>query len=114
MGGWIQRVAVTGTSMVPALQPGDRLLVRRTRYLRVGDLVVIRDPRQPAREVVKRVHAVARDAGVDVRGDAPGASTDSRSFGTVPWALVVGRVWYRYAPAERAGPVRSSSRSASP
>lgn len=48
---------VTGTSMLPALAPGDRLLVLPVPAgrLRRGDVVVVRDPRVTGRETVKRV-----------------------------------------------------------
>jgi hypothetical protein len=52
--------------------------------------------------LVKRVAALT-PGGVDVRGDHPAASTDSRTFGPVPPALMVGPVLYRYWPRERAG-----------
>lgn len=100
------RVEVAGTSMAPALAPGDRLVVRRRpRRLAVGALVVVADPRDPGRLVVKRVAALGA-GGVTVLGDNPAASTDSRTFGPLPRAAVRGRVVYRYAPADRAGPVR--------
>ena len=102
----VRRVAVEGDSMRPALEPGDRVLALRTRgryRVRPGQLVVVRDPRQPARLLVKRAAAAGTD-GVVVLGDNPAASTDSRAFG--PVAQVWGRVIYRYAPAERAGRLR--------
>lgn len=48
---------VTGGSMEPTLSPGDRLLVRPVGPVppRRGDVVVVRDPRQPDRATVKRV-----------------------------------------------------------
>ena len=91
--------------MEPTLAPGDRLLVTRATHLQAGDVVAARDPRDHHRVVVKRVSAVVDD-GVVLRGDNPGASTDSRNFGAVPRRAVVGRVVRRYAPAWRAGPVR--------
>lgn len=108
-----ERFVVQGTSMAPALAPGDRLLVRRRpRRLAirargvgargVGALVVVADPRDPRRLVVKRVAAIGED-GVTVLGDNPEASTDSRTYGPVPRAALRGRVVYRYAPAGRAG-----------
>jgi nickel-type superoxide dismutase maturation protease len=98
-------VEVAGTSMLPTLQPGDRLLVRRGRRARPGDLVVLPDPRDAARVLVKRVRAT-RTHGVEVAGDNLGASTDSRTFGVVPRSSVLGRAVYRYAPADRAGRLR--------
>jgi nickel-type superoxide dismutase maturation protease len=98
------RVVVEGRSMEPTLAPGDRLLVARARRPRPGDLVAVRDPRQPQRLLVKRV--VSAEGGrLVLRGDNDAASTDSRSFGPVPGRLVRGRVLRRYAPASRRGRV---------
>lgn len=97
----LDRVTVEGASMLPVLQPGDRLVVLPSRP-QPGALVVLADPRTPSRTLVKRVHAVDGD-GVEVRGDNPLHSTDSRTFGPVPPFLVHGRPVYRYAPAARAG-----------
>ena len=91
--------------MSPTLEDGDRLLVWRTTRARPGDLVVVRNPGAVTLEVVKRVTAVSAD-GLLVEGDNPAASTDSRSWGPVPWSLLVGRVHLRYAPDQRAGRVR--------
>ena len=95
-----RRVAVTGRSMHPLLQPGDHLLVVVTGRPRVGDVVVVRSP--AGTEVVKRLTAIT-PAGVEVRGDNPTASTDSRAWGLLPTAALHGRVVYRYAPPGRAG-----------
>jgi signal peptidase I len=89
--------------MAPALLAGDRLLVVRLPP-RVGDVVALRDPRAPARLIVKRVVGVG-DA-ITVLGDNADASTDSRSFGPVPPDSIVGRAVYRYAPTARAGRLR--------
>jgi len=111
--GRCDRVVVAGSSMAPGLLPGDRLLVWRNGRVRPGDLVVVRDPRGTSRTVVKRVAAVG-DAGVDVRGDNPAASTDSRTWGTVAWGLVVGRPVYRYHPPPRVGWLDTWRRSPRP
>ncbi len=100
-----RRVEVVGHSMEPTLTPGDRLLVVRLGAPRPGDVVAVTDPRRPDRLLVKRVVAVLGGE-VVVRGDRPDHSTDSRSFGPVPRSSVIGRVVRRYAPADRAGPVR--------
>lgn len=94
--GVLRRVRVVGDSMRPTLAPGDRVLaLRRWRRLRAGDIVLVRDPREPTRWIVKR--CVAMDAGtVTLRGDNESASTDSRAFGPVRatdvrWLVLAGR-----------------------
>jgi nickel-type superoxide dismutase maturation protease len=94
--------------MSPALRAGDRLLVEartyRRRLPRLGEVVVAVDPREPTRELVKRVTAVDPERRlIEVGGDAPDASTDSRVFGPIPAALVRWRVVGRYWPRPRFG-----------
>ena len=103
----VRRLRIDGDSMRPTLLPGDRVVAlavarRRRPRLAPATLVVVRDPRAPQRLMIKRLVA-ADDDGAVVHGDNPEASTDSRRFGRVPWDLVVGRVVYRYSPADRAG-----------
>lgn len=77
-------VRVHGPSMMPTFRPGDLLLTlpARWRPLRPGTVVVLRDPADATHLIVKRVASV--DGGrVDVRGDNPDASTDSRHWGPV-------------------------------
>jgi nickel-type superoxide dismutase maturation protease len=97
-------VEVHGGSMRPTLVPGDRLIVERWTFTRrsprVGELVLASDPREPDRELVKRVAAVHGDA-VELRGDARGASTDSRTFGGLPVERIRWRVAGRYWPPRR-------------
>lgn len=137
---------VTGTSMAPRLLPGDRVAVVpvAARRLRRGDVVVVRDPRQPARQTVKRVVGLPGErvelttdgllvddraylepyastlppATTSVRppthgwsvppghlvvlGDLRTASTDSRHYGTIALANLVGRVLLRVRPPGRA------------
>jgi nickel-type superoxide dismutase maturation protease len=97
------RREVEGPSMLPTLQPGDRLLLRRRRrsgHLAPGTLVAFVDPRPgEARLVVKRVVDVEGDA-VRVLGDNPAASTDSRTYGPVPKGAIPWVVLRRYARAQ--------------
>jgi nickel-type superoxide dismutase maturation protease len=96
----IRRVEVVGDSMRPGLEPGDRLLVIRTNDIRIGDLVALVDPRAAERLVIKRVATCSRLT-LTVLGDNPGASTDSRTFGSVTRRALRGRAIYRYFPADR-------------
>ncbi len=95
--------------MAPTIRAGDWLLVDPSAYLRrsprPGQLVVAVDPRDPARELVKRVSAVDLDGRLLLAGDARGASTDSRTFGAVDPTAVRGRPWFRVKPLTRLGRV---------
>jgi signal peptidase I len=102
-------VTVTGVSMVPALAPGDRVLVRRHRRapVHVGDILVFYEPH--GQRAIKRVAALAGDVVPGsvrpVTGDAevvpPGMlvllgdgvrSGDSRQWGFIPASHAVGLV----------------------
>lgn len=106
---WGARIAVEGRSMTPTLAPGDWLLADPEAYVEAppaaGDLVLIPDPRQTSRLLVKRVSDVRGDD-LFLAGDAPDESTDSRAFGSVTADAVEGRPWFRYWPLRRAGRVR--------
>lgn len=120
------RVRVEEVSMVPAIEPGDWLLVDPTtsRWPRRGSVVVFHEPESGVL-AIKRVAArpggrVAFAGGYLVMGpdeawltaDATTAATvgagygppvDSTRFGPVPLELLVGRVWLRYGPIARIG-----------
>ena len=98
----LRRFHVSDTSMQPALQPGDHVVVVTWLRPRIGDIVVLRDPEWSLTYTVKRVASVT-PAGLDVRGDNVNVSRDSRHFGTVPRRLVIGRVVYRYRPGQVGG-----------
>ena len=93
----LARFVVADTSMQPALQPGERVLVWRWTRLRAGDIVVLRDPDRPHQYLVKRLGNRAKNGAYEVHGDNPNVSRDSRHFGAVPRTLLVGRVIYTYA-----------------
>jgi nickel-type superoxide dismutase maturation protease len=96
--------------MTPTLSAGDWLLVDPTAFAdrppSVGELVLVPDPGDARRLLVKRVAEVLPGGAVDVRGDAPEASTDSRSFGAIDSAMIQGRPWFRYWPIRRVGRIR--------
>ena len=113
----VDLVEVEGHSMAPTLEPGDCLLVEavtyRARRPRVGDVVLADDPRLPSRELIKRIAAVDPAAGSALLvGDAPDASTDSRTFGVIPLDAIRWRAVGRYWPAARASLMKSSAAAA--
>ncbi len=98
---------VNEASMAPALRDGDAILVRRTRRVRPGDVVVCRFPGHDlpgagglfVKRAVRRV-----EGGWWVEGDNAELSADSRRYGP---AEVVGRVLLRWWPRlSRVPPVR--------
>jgi nickel-type superoxide dismutase maturation protease len=100
--GRFMRYRVIGPSMVPALAPGDWVIADRRAYRsrppEPGHVVAARDPRDPARVLVKRVIRAEPDGRFWLEGDNPAESTDSRVFGPVARRLVFARVVFRYWP----------------
>ncbi len=97
-----ERYAVEGSSMAPTLRANDWIVVDRHAYSRAmarpGHVVLALDPRDPSREIVKRVVRVTLHNEAWLEGDDPTASTDSREYGPVPRTLILGRVKWRYWP----------------
>ncbi|TAN24126.1 MAG: nickel-type superoxide dismutase maturation protease, partial [Actinomycetota bacterium] len=99
---------VTGISMVPTLNPGDRLVVRRIKHpsaALIGRIVVAKDPWGNGNLVIKRLAGLDGDSFI-LLGDNSDASTDSRSLGSFPSVSLMGRVVYRYFPLSEAGRLR--------
>ncbi|MEX1172033.1 MAG: S26 family signal peptidase [Chloroflexota bacterium] len=120
------RLAIRQASMEPTLAEGDWLLVdpTTTRWPRRGSIVAFHEPDTGAL-AIKRVAArpgervsfgggyleladdeawLVADASADVAAVAGyGEPADSMRFGPVPVAMLVGRVWFRYAPLARIG-----------
>jgi phage repressor protein C with HTH and peptisase S24 domain len=93
-------VRVVGDSMLPALRPGDWLLVRRGGAITPGDVVVARRPGGAQGELIVKRAFRRTDEGWWLESDnqrAPGRR-DSWDFGAVPAPEIVGRVILRYWP----------------
>ena len=91
--------------MEPAYRRGDRLLVNRLAYAvhepQPGDVVVLRDPGERTRLLIKRVAEAPAGVGsrprhIYVLGDNAAESRDSRHFGLVPRTMILGRAWRKY------------------
>lgn len=94
------RVRIIGPSMEPALRNGEWWLARRGGRLKKGDVALVRHPLRPHLVTVKRLdHRV--DDGWWVLGDNESMSEDSRQYGPVSDADVVGRLVFRYRPLMR-------------
>ena len=81
-------------SMEPSCQEGDFVLVNKMSYLffrpKVGQLVVLKDPRDSSRLVLKRITA-AKNSFLWVEGDNKEKSRDSRHFGWVSSKSLLGQ-----------------------
>ena len=97
------RFKIAGDSMAPTLRSGETVLVDprafRRRPARVGDVVLARHPYRTDVKIVKRIAGVDARGGLHLAGDAPAASTDSRSFGALPPDKLIGQVVCRLADA---------------
>ena len=110
------RVEVAGPSMEPALFAGDWAVATAARRIERGDVVVIGHPLNLGMEMVKRLTGVPGDRVLPdraldpdewfVSGDNADASTDSRTFGPVSRADIVGRARLVYWPPGRIGVIR--------
>ncbi|XP_010552152.1 PREDICTED: mitochondrial inner membrane protease subunit 1 [Tarenaya hassleriana] len=123
---------VYGPSMLPTLNlTGDVILAEHVSHrfgkVELGDVVLVRSPRDPRKMVTKRVlglegHRVtfSADPLVDdgsvsvvvpkghvwIQGDNLYASTDSRYFGPVPYGLIQGKALLRVWPPDSFGRLR--------
>jgi nickel-type superoxide dismutase maturation protease len=108
-------VEVSGESMLPALRPGDRLLVRAGAAVRAGSVVVARHPSRPETLIVKRArHQDADGWWLESDNQRASGRQDSWDFGAVPDRLLVGRVVARYWPPSRFAVLSSKGSSAGP
>ena len=122
------RIAIRQASMEPTLAEGDWLLLDPTtaRWPRRGSLVAFHQP-DTGTLAVKRVAGTPgdripfREGYLELADDEAwlvsdadeiattaagyGAPIDSNQFGPVPVELLVGRVWFRYGPLRRLGPL---------
>lgn len=93
----IKMFAVTGPSMYPAYQEGDRVLIDRYLWrvtgLYAGDVVVFDHPKGRATLDIKRVSSTTAERGTYyLLGDNANNSADSREFGSIPPSYISGRV----------------------
>lgn len=98
-------VAVVGGSMEPTISAGDVCVVRKTRKVRPGDIVVAYHPERDDFLLVKRAIRPEGE-GWWLEGDNANASDDSRGFGAISTALILGKVIWtrRQRPARRRTP----------
>ncbi|KAK2177462.1 hypothetical protein NP493_597g03013 [Ridgeia piscesae] len=116
-------VVCTGPSMMPTIKSNDIVITEHIsvgrRNIEVGDIVVARSPHNPTQHICKRVlglegdwidnppphysHRYIPKGYVWLEGDNKDNSTDSRSYGPVPYALLRSRVFFKVWPVHDIG-----------
>lgn len=86
------RYQIQGSSMLPAFQTGDRILVLRWGSIRAGDTIVFS---KNGMTMVKRAVSKNGDRW-HVHGDNFSESTDSLDFGDIAKQEIVGKVVAKY------------------
>ena len=83
---------VDGESMSPVLKSGDKVLVDSRSPIAVGDIVLAIHPYKQTTRMIKRVGEITTTGEYFLIGDNPDESTDSRTFGKLRAADILGRV----------------------
>ena len=78
--------------MLPALEPGQEVLVLPRTAASAGDIVVARHPIQSDRILIKLLAGFDERGHMLLHGLNPSESTDSRSLGGVPSDRLIGIV----------------------
>jgi len=77
--------------MTPTLKNGQRVLVKIAANLQIGDIVVAKHPFRKT-PIIKRITEFSTGGKLFLSGDNPEESTDSRTFGEIPAADILGKV----------------------
>lgn len=77
--------------MLPALENGDKVLVRPPKELKIGDIIVAKHPFRLT-PIIKRITKFSTCGKLFLSGDNPQESTDSRTFGEIDRKDVLGIV----------------------
>lgn len=81
---------VEGESMLPLLKSGDRVLLKKEKEYRAGDIVVTQHPYKQSVRLIKKIEKTSGDRFFLV-GLNHEASTDSRVFSAIPKSQILGR-----------------------
>ncbi len=89
----ILKFQVQEDSMLPALKPGDVVLVNKLSTPGVGDVIVLKNPEDQKMLLIKKIQKVD-DRKYFVMGNDLKKSRDSRHFGLVEKKDIIGKVFY--------------------
>jgi len=103
-----QAVRVSGTSMIPTLDDGDIVIITRGPRPGDRDVVLVPHPFKRSVSILKRIAAITENGRVELRGDNPDESTDSRTFGSVPIEYIKGKAVCRLKRNDRGKGISST------
>ena len=93
--GYRQHLRVVGDSMECTISEGDLIIYKKINPnnldLNIGDIVVAVHPTIKRKLIIKRIYKIYQNK-FDLRGDNLLSSTDSRDWGLIELALIVGKV----------------------
>ena len=104
----IRLFKISGHSMEPVLHSGEYFLVTKFGKPKVNDIVVIMHPGKKRMFLVKRIKKKLKNGEYLVSGDNLGHSEDSRKFGAVKEAQIIGKLSFCYWPPEKFGFLRKT------
>ncbi len=100
--GWFEKAAyflgrreiwrIEGESMFPALRSGATVIVNPHLEIGVGDVILAKHPFKQSIRMAKRVAQITEDGRYFVLGDNALESEDSRAFGAIKPADVIGKI----------------------
>jgi nickel-type superoxide dismutase maturation protease len=89
-----RRYKVEGNSMLPLLKPEDEVLITSSACvpLKAGDIIVARHPHRTDLILAKKIEAITSQGKILLAGLNTEESTDSRDFGAISRADIIGKV----------------------
>lgn len=97
---FFSRFKVTGHSMQPLFNPGDKVIVNRLSYIfsspKAGDIVAIRAEGQRGKILLKKINKTLSNNKYLVVGSNKSDSYDSDRFGPIQKNQILGKVLTKY------------------
>ena len=85
-------VLIKGNSMSPTFENGDVVFLKLTKKIEKNDIILAQHPFKKSVKVLKRITEISDDGKLNLIGDNPSESSDSRSFGLISPENVIGKV----------------------
>ena len=86
-----KRFCVNGDSMSPCLKNSEEILIKQSKNLKIGDVVLANHPFKKSVKILKRISEIDTNGKCFLIGDNPNESTDSRTFGAISLNEILGK-----------------------